>query len=88
MIKGELGQTAYRHMGARVVTDLVHNRDGAVAQTHDAVSLLREDFPSLSSFTAKNNWEAAIKQLQIVLYEPACTAAVLSCNSRNAALVP
>lgn len=79
---------AYGQMGARVVTDLVHNRDGAVAQSHDAVSLLGEDFPSLPGFTAKHHWEAAIQQLQVVLYKSAGTAAMLSCNSRNAALVP
>ena len=56
-------------MTARAVADLVHHRNGAVAQPHDTVSLLGEYFPSLSGFTAKHDWEAPVKQLQVVLYE-------------------
>lgn len=60
--------------------DLIDQRDCTVAQAHDTVSLLRKDLPCLPSFTAKHNWEASVKQLQLVLYENASTAALLSCK--------
>lgn len=69
-------------MGARAVANLVHHRDWAVTQSHDAVSLLGEDFPSFPSFAAKHDWEASIQQLQLVLDEHTGAAAVLSCSSK------
>ena len=59
---------------------MIDDRDLAVSQAHDTISFLGEDLACLSGLTPEHNWEAPIKELQVILYEPASTAALLSCN--------
>lgn len=56
-----------------------------VAHAHDAICHLLVDLSSLPIFTAKHQPHCClvVRELEVVLYEPALTAAALSCMSPN-----